>query len=83
MGAHREPIPADRLIEAAIAVLKARVEFAGTHGGAYPDPVRLLGHADQPAVLCAFSRAEVSEAAAFLVRMGFIEPPVRPGKRAA
>jgi len=67
-----ESISADRLCEAAQAIL----HVIATMG--YPDlnegfePAELLGAANQPACLSDFTREEVVEAAAFLHRLGVL-----------
>lgn len=80
MNAPREQITPERLVEAAIATLKAVEEYAAEHAGRAIYPTDLLGSAEQPRVMCDFTRFEVEEAAAFLVRMGFIEPRPKAAK---
>jgi hypothetical protein len=63
----------DRLADAAVAALKARVEHADTHGGIEIDPTELVGTPEQPTVLAAFTRDEIVAACAFLRRIGAIE----------
>jgi hypothetical protein len=63
----------DRLADAAVAALKARVEHADTHGGIEVDPAELVGTPEQPEVLAAFTRDEIVAACAFLRRIGVIE----------
>jgi len=63
----------ERLADAAVAALKARVEHADTHGGVEIDPTDLVGTPQQPAVLAAFTRDEIVAACAFLRRIGAIE----------
>lgn len=74
MNAPREQITPERLVEAAISVLKAVEEYTAEHAGRTVYPTDLLGSTEQPRSMCDFTRFEVEEAAAFLVRMGFIEP---------
>lgn len=67
-----------RLCDAAEAVLQAVIEVAERRSAAglqpeWPNPVDLLGAADQPAVLNDYSRHEVEEATMFLIRLGIIE----------
>lgn len=64
-------VPADRLFEAVEAVLVAVDEMI-TLRGACPYPPDLMGTEDQPEALVAFTRTEVAEATAFLVRMGIL-----------
>ncbi len=66
-------LEADRLADAAVAALKARVEHADTHGGVEVDPTELVGTPEQPEVLAAFTREEIVAACAFLRRIGAIE----------
>ena len=63
----------DRLADAAVAALKARVEHADTHGGMEIAPTELVCTPEQPAVLAAFTRDEIVAACAFLRRFGAIE----------
>lgn len=74
-----EEINADRLCDAATAVLRAMVEYADEHRGEWPYPPDLMGAPDQPRVLCDYTRFEVEEATAFLVRMGVLELPTSQG----
>lgn len=67
----RDSVPADRLFEAIEAVLIAVDEMI-TLRGACPYPPDLMGTEDQPESLVAFTRTEVAEATAFLVRMGIL-----------
>lgn len=67
-----EHINADRLIEAAEAVLRAVLEVGRERGGASPYPPDLMGTPDQPADLVEFSRYEVEQATDFLVRLGLL-----------
>jgi len=81
MNAPREQITPERLVEAAIATLKACEEYAAEHNGRSIYPTDLLGSPQQPRILCDFTRFEVEEAAAFLARMGFIEHRSKAGKQ--
>ncbi|MDX2131952.1 MAG: hypothetical protein SFY69_07870 [Planctomycetota bacterium] len=72
----REEISPERLVEAAVACLRATQEYAAEFGKTIY-PTDLLGSPEQPRDLCEFTRYEVEEAAAFLVRMGYIEPRPR------
>lgn len=65
----------DRLCEAAEAALHAVVEVADQFNGRWVWPVDLMGTPIQPACLTDFTRYEIEEATAFLVRMGVLEPP--------
>lgn len=70
---HNEPVPADRLIEASDAVLRAIDEVEQTTGGPCPHPVQLMGAANQPKCLVEFTRHEVQEACDFLERLGVMK----------
>ena len=62
-----------RLVEAAEAILYSREQMIAT--GRRPlFPTDLIGAADQPACYVEFTRTELEEAAAFLVRLGLVEP---------
>ncbi|CAG0970592.1 hypothetical protein PHYC_01224 [Phycisphaerales bacterium] len=80
MNTPREQISPERLVEAAVVVLKACEEYAAEHHGRKIYPTDLLGSAEQPREMCEFTRFEVEEAAAFLVRMGYIEPRSKAAK---
>ncbi len=67
-----EEISAERLIEAADAVIVAVSEQVQAHGVS-PYPPDMLGSADQPEALLQFTRVEVEEATAFLVRLGVLQ----------
>lgn len=67
-----EEISAERLIEAADAVIVAVSERVQADGVS-PYPPDMLGSPDQPESLVLFTRAEVEEATAFLVRMGVLQ----------
>ncbi|MFN0132001.1 MAG: hypothetical protein ACKVW3_05655 [Phycisphaerales bacterium] len=70
----QEQLSPERLVEAAEAALSAAAEMAELSGGSWPYPADLMGHPDQPQCLCAFTRWEIEQACAFLVRMGMLEP---------
>lgn len=73
MSRHEQVSP-ERLVEAAEAALMAAAEAAEVGGGDWPYPADLMGHPDQPACLCPFTRWEIEQACEFLVRMGMLEP---------
>jgi len=73
MSKSREQIDPDRLIEASIAVLRAAAEVEAVRGRKVRHVPDLMGSPDQPECLCDFTRFEVGEATAFLVRMGYLE----------
>lgn len=67
-----DSISADRLCEAAEAILHAVATLA-EDGSAHPiAPTEILGSPVQPACLSDFTREEVVEAAAFLHRLGVL-----------
>lgn len=70
-----KPISADRLIDAADAVLRAVETWRATSGRRYPWPPDLVGAPDQPASLEGFTRAEIEEASRFLSRLDMIKAP--------
>ncbi len=70
-----DQITPDRLIEVASAVYEACNEWSHNHNGKSIYPTELLGSMEQPKSMTEFTRFEVEEAAMFLVRMGFIQPP--------
>jgi hypothetical protein len=74
MNAPREQLNPDRLVEVAIGVMKACEEYAAEHNGNIMYPTELLGSPEQPRIMMDYTRFEVEEAAAFLVRMGYLEP---------
>ncbi len=74
-GQHEEKITPERLIEASDAVLMALQEHAREIGGGPISPLALHGSSVQPACLADFTRYEVEEATAFLMRMGMLELP--------
>lgn len=77
MARSRKDIDADRLIQAAEAVMAAVTETASRNGGRCPHPAELVGTDSEPQELWEYSRDEVAEATAFLVRLGYLEslPP--------
>jgi hypothetical protein len=80
MASRKDEMSADRLCAASAAVLRAVKELAeesgkGVNGFVAPYPPDLMGSEQQPACLCDFTRVEVAEATAFLVRMGFLQYP--------
>lgn len=66
-----DAISADRLCEAAEAILAAVATLAEDGAGNTP-PAEILGSPMQPACLSDFTREEVVEAAAFLHRLGVL-----------
>lgn len=68
-----ESISPERLVQASIAAMKAGTEYEAEFGS-FVYPADLMGHEDQPRELCEFTRTEIEEACAFLVRLGFMEP---------
>jgi hypothetical protein len=81
MALFKDKLDPERLVEAAEASLKAAVESAGRRGGAWPYPAHLMGRPDQPECLSSFTKWEIQEACAFLVRLGILDKP--RAKRAA
>lgn len=65
-------IDADRLCDAADAVLQAVHEVAARGNGSSPSPVSLLGSDEQPECLSSFDRHEVEAATLMLVRLGLL-----------
>lgn len=74
MNMSQKPVDPERLVEAAIEVMRVCAEYAESHGGTSVHPSELLLRADAPRTLSVFSKYEVEEATAFLVRMGYLEP---------
>ncbi|MCC6322554.1 MAG: hypothetical protein IT438_14090 [Phycisphaerales bacterium] len=70
----REEIEPERLCDAAEAALKAVVDAAQRNGGRWIYPTDLLAFPGHPICLNGFTRDEIEQASAFLVRMGIIEP---------
>jgi hypothetical protein len=71
----------ERLVEAAEACLKAAGEISEYTGKAAPFPADMMGSTLQPDCLASFTKWEVEQACAFLVRLGVLEKP--RAKRAA
>lgn len=67
-------INAQRLCDAADAALDALVDAAGRTGRVPAWPANLVGP-DAPACLRGYTRDEIEQAGAFLVRLGAIEHP--------
>jgi hypothetical protein len=72
MKKQHEKITPDRLIEASDAVLEALAELREMVGDVAVYPPDLMGAPEQPKSLCEFTRWEVEEATAFLVRIGVL-----------
>lgn len=72
MNEESESLSAERLMDAAEAVLLAVAEVAELSSGHYVDPREILGSAFQPECLCDFTREEIVEASAFLHRLGML-----------
>ncbi len=70
MGAANQ-IPPERLIDATDAIFEAYDEIGLIFFSQMPS--QWMGHPDQPAALCEFSRYEIEEAERFLLRMGLLE----------
>lgn len=64
-----------RLCDAVDATMLALVETARATGRLPKWPADLMDSAMQPDALKGFTRAEIEEASAFLVRLGVIEAP--------
>lgn len=73
---HQPELSSDRLFEATEAVLLAVDEMLSLRGNC-PYPPDLMGTEDQPEALVAFTRFEVAEATAFLVRLGVLRARIR------
>jgi len=67
-----EAVSADRLCEAAEAILYVMATMGDPDLNQGFEPAELLGSAAQPACLSDFTREEVVEAAAFLHRLGVL-----------
>lgn len=80
MNSPHDEITPERLTDVAVGVMKALEEFGAEHAGRSIYPTDLLGSPEQPRILCEYTRYEVEEAAAFLVRMGFIEPRAKAAR---
>jgi len=77
MEREADTIDPARLLEATDAIYDAARELGLER--LPPDPPALLGAAQQPAALCEFTRWEIEQATAFLVRLGEL-PPLRESK---
>jgi len=64
-----------RLCDAVDATMDALVEVVRQTGRLPRWPADLMGSSMQPETLKEFTRAEIEEASAFLVRLGVIEAP--------
>jgi hypothetical protein len=73
MKKQNDKITPDRLVDAASAVLEAVAEVREEIGEVEIFPPALMGAPNQPRCLCDFTRFEVEEATAFLMRMGYLE----------
>jgi hypothetical protein len=73
MKKQNDKISPDRLVDAASAVLEAVAEVRDEIGEVEVFPPDLMGAVNQPRCLCDFTRWEVEEATAFLMRMGYLE----------
>jgi hypothetical protein len=73
MKKQHEQLSPDRLVDAATAVLAAVAEVREELGDVAINPTELMGSPNQPRCLCDFTRYEVDEATAFLLRMGYLE----------
>jgi hypothetical protein len=69
----RQQIEPLRLIDASLAVLRAVAELSGP--GEEVDVRRLMASGKPPSYLAGYATWEVEEAAAFLVRLGYLQPP--------
>jgi hypothetical protein len=69
--AHIDPT---RLADAVDAILIALDEYKIDTRGGIIAPVDLLGLPNQPKVLCDYTRWEIEQAAAFMTRLGLLEP---------
>ena len=72
MKKQHDKITPERLIEASDAVLVAVAEIRELVGDVAIYPPDLMGAAEQPRCLCEFTRWEIEEATAFLVRIGVL-----------
>jgi hypothetical protein len=77
MADYKDQIDPQRLCDAAKAALAAAADVAEYTGKPAPYPLELMGHELQPACLAEFTRWEIEQACDFLVRMGFLEAPVK------
>lgn len=72
MDRKSEQLSPERLFEASEAVLAAVAEVVQVRG-ACPYPPELMGEPDQPESLKDFTRFEIEEGTAFLVRLGVLQ----------
>jgi hypothetical protein len=72
---YRDQLDPERLHQAAEAALRAAEEVAAYTGGPLPYPLDLMGGELQPEYLAEFTRWEIEQACAYLVRAGLIEQP--------
>lgn len=79
MNTTRQPLDPLRLVDAAIAVLKACTDYAQSHDGMSVHPTELVASSRD---LRTFTAFEIEEATAFLVRMGYLEPQKKTNGRA-
>jgi hypothetical protein len=82
MASREEELSADRLCAASAAVMRAVKEITDSRTKAQkgrpfvaPYPPDLMGATNQPSCLSDFTKHEVAEATAFLIRMGFLQYP--------
>ncbi|MCE7975287.1 MAG: hypothetical protein DYG92_13335 [Leptolyngbya sp. PLA1] len=73
MNAKNQPLEPQRLVDAAIVVLKVCTAYASAHDGRSVHPTELMGDAAEGRELAVFTRHEVEEATRFLVRLGYLE----------
>ena len=72
MEDYLDQMEADRLCDAADAVLRAVYEVASRGDGSSPSPASMLGAADQPHCLSGFDRGEIEAATTMLIRLGLL-----------
>lgn len=70
-------IPDDQFWLAVEASIAAAIEVSQATDGVYPWPPDLMGTPMQPPCLEPFTRFEIEEGSAFLVRMGYFDRPKR------
>jgi hypothetical protein len=75
MKKQHEQMTPDRLVDAATAVLQAVAEIHQDFSNVEVFPPDLMGTPNQPRCLCDFTKWEVQEATAFLMRLGYLERP--------
>jgi hypothetical protein len=81
MKQRQEPVDPIRLCDAATAVLHALAEVAERRGEPWPYEAPAASAAKQPPCLSDFTRREIEEATAFLIRLGILETPRADGAR--